>query len=520
MILRGSVSGRYRVSEASAWTCVGSTRAASDLPLADQNRRQSNDLACGRLARHRNWRALRFLCVPVVAMQTAFGNEIKAQTATGSMPIEGVAYDSLAKRPLVGAIVYVVGTDATSTSDERGRFRLVRVPVGNQTIGMQHSAFDSLGLSGTTVRVDVQPKMPRLVLAVPSFPTIWRVLCGETVLNEEATIVFGTVRSATDSQPRSAAVVQGVWTELIGSGRSLASIQQQRMKLSTLTDDRGDYALCGVATGPTLTLRLLNALDDSLPLSEVELPTSIMRVRRQDVFMPRAAAVSLPAVDDSASGARITSTPPSSTGVIAGIITDSVGVPLANATVVVDTMTEVRSGDDGRFFVRNLPSGSHRLAVISIGRRPFVTVVNVMAGDTARITIPIASIQTLDAVNVRATVMSVRLRDFEERKRMGFGDHRDSTEIKQYPSAIEVLKTVNGVTIRQRSRLNFTISIAGCGKPDFRLDGLPSTPEDIALLDTRDIAAMEVYRRTIPTELMSGRGGCPIMVWTKNGLKR
>jgi hypothetical protein len=59
--------------------------------------------------------------------------------------------------------------------------------------------------------------------------------------------------------------------------------------------------------------------------------------------------------------------------------------------------------------------------------------------------------------------------------------------------------------------------VQGCGNLDFRLDGHPSTQEDFALLDPQSIAAVEVYRRTIPAELMSNRG-CPIMVWTKGGL--
>jgi hypothetical protein len=146
--------------------------------------------------------------------------------------------------------------------------------------------------------------------------------------------------------------------------------------------------------------------------------------------------------------------------------------------------------------------------------------VNLLAGDTARLTIPLGSVQSLGAVSVTATILSTRLRDIEERKRMGFGDQRDSTEIRNYPSLIAVLGTINGVRIRQgASRMNVVLNLDGCGAVDYRVDGHPSTIEDIALLDAKDIAAIEVYRRTIPAELMSRRG-CPVVVWTKRGLGR
>jgi Carboxypeptidase regulatory-like domain len=449
-----------------------------------------------------------------------------AQGAPRLVRVEGTAYDSLATRPLPGAFVSATGTGRSTTSDSKGRFRLDSVPEGEHTLTMQHAAFDSLGLSGASVRVVVRNRMPRVTLAVPSFSTLWRAACGAAEIPAEGTLLYGALRDATNNAPLAERAVEGGWTELVGGGRTMESVGQRRWRLSTVTDARGEYVLCGVGMGTPITLRVPRDTSSSGPADSLEVLASMTRVRRQDMLIATAAPQALREVatfgTDSSrtASAPDTTSRPSAVGVISGIVTNAAGTPVGNAAVAVDTFPEVRTNDEGRFFVREVPAGSRQVGVVAIGLQPSTTTVNLLAGDTARLSIPLGTAQSLGAVRVTATILSTRLRDIEERKRMGFGDQRDSTEIRNYPSLIAVLRTINGVRVRQgASRLNVVLSLDGCGAVDYRVDGHPSTIEDIALLDAKDIAAIEVYRRTIPSELMSRRG-CPVVVWTKRGLGR
>ncbi len=464
----------------------------------------------------------RVLCAVLLACGSA---PASAQNAPRLVRVEGLAFDSLTNQPLPGAFISAAGTGRSATSDGKGRFRLDSVPAGEHLLTMQHAAFDSLGLSGASVRVAVRNRMPRVTLAVPSFATLWRAACGDAERPRDGTLLYGAVRDATTNAPLGERAVEGVWTELVGGGRTMKSVGQRRWRLATVTDARGEYALCGVAVGTPIMLRVPRDTSASGPADSLLVPASMTRVRRQDVLVApverSTPLASTPSNPDSARTTPLvdTASRPSATGVIVGIVTNAAGTPVANAAVAVDTLPEVRTNDEGRFFFREVASGSRQVAVVAIGLQPSTTTVNLLAGDTARVTIPLARVQSLEAVSVKATILSTRLRDIEERKRMGFGDMRDSTEIRNYPSLVAVLRTINGVQVRQgASRLNVVIQLGGCA-PDIRVDGHPSTVEDFALMDPQDIAAIEVYRRTIPSELMTKRG-CPIMVWTKRGLGR
>ena len=252
-----------------------------------------------------------------------------------------------------------------------------------------------------------------------------------------------------------------------------------------------------------------------------------------DVLVARAISVTAAAVAttgaarDSMGVALFAATP---TGVISGIVTNAVGVPIANAAIAIDTLAEVRSGDDGRFVVRSVPAGSRQVSVVSLGQQPYTNFVNLLAGDTVRLTVPMSAVQTLEAVNVKATVMSMRIRDYEDRRRTGSGAFRDSTEIRRYPDLSSVLRTVPNVAIRGRGLKGLVFGIGTPGQcaairdqVDFRIDGHPTTVEAIETLDPLSLAVVEVYSRAtkLPGTLMGKlQYQCAVWIWTKLGLSR
>lgn len=425
--------------------------------------------------------------------------------------VEGIAYDSLAGAPLRRAVVTAPTAGRSVTTDDRGRFRLDSMPVGVQVITLQHSAFDSLGLSGTSARVSVRSGMPRVVLAVPSFASLWGAVCQSAVLPNTA-IIFGTVRSTQESNQRQPFAVDGEWDELVGGGRDIASVAQRHWRLRTTTDSLGNFALCGVAREPELLLTLRRDSSATNVIGRAVVNVAQRQVQRHDFTVERTRTTPETQSPTAPSGATLPAR-----SIIRGVIRSTSGQPVANATLRVDSLREVRTTSNGTFLVDSVAAGFPRVSVVAIGMQPYATTVALAEGDTAQLAITLSPVTTLASMKVSATNLSTRLRDIAERQRMGLGAMRDSATIKQYPSVNAVLRTMNGVRIVERSRLQFTLSITGCGKIDVRLDGVPSTAEDLALLDTRDIALIELYRRVIPSELQSNRG-CPLMVWTKRGL--
>lgn len=441
--------------------------------------------------------------------------------AQAIVAVEGVAYDSLARRPLVGAMIAVDGTGRTTISDAKGRFRIDSVPHGTRVFMMQHAAFDSLGLSGTAVRVSVQQKTPKVVLAVPSFETIWRATCGEVKAPKDSGLVFGTVRDAKTLDASAGVAVDGAWIDLIGGGPSLATVGQRRWRHTATTDARGEYALCGIPANTPLTLR---AMHDSVRVTSVELAPTLKRVQRRDLLLSSAiiATTAKSAGAEETSAAMLATAPAGPSGTVIGIVTNASGMPIANAAVAVDTMAEVRTGEDGRFLVRHVPIGTRQVSIVAIGMSPHTTTFDLREGDTTRLAIPMSGVQLLSEVNVKAnTLANVRELTINEHMKLGRGDFRDSTFLKTMPNMSSALGSIANMTVRG-SPYSPTISSSECGGGDFSFyqDGHPITRDEFATIDVQRLAVLEVYKRkrNAPSDLAGGKIGCVIMLWTKSGL--
>ncbi|MCC6243031.1 MAG: carboxypeptidase regulatory-like domain-containing protein [Gemmatimonadaceae bacterium] len=454
--------------------------------------------------------------------------QARAQVPVVTVRVEGEAFDSLAKRPLVGAFIFVAGTGRSATSDARGRFRLDSVPLGEQLFTLQHAAFDSLGLSGATMRATVRNGMSKVLLTVPSFATLWRAVCGNTPAPNDSALIYGNLSTADGGTLTERAIVEASWVDLVGGGKSLAEIGQRRWRRRVETDERGEYALCGVAPSVPLTLRAARSLDDTINVTTLQLEAGASRVQRRDLRLgavrvayvdPAAIARTGTSISDSASsplGAQRAEN--SGTGVVSGVVTNSAGVPLANAVIAVDTLPEVRSGDDGRFRVAGVGIGTRQTLVAAIGMTPQMVTMNVSPRDTTRLVITMQPVQLLDAVRVRAnasTVAGVRVTTFEEHKRLGLGAFRDSTDFVGQTSIVTGLRMIPGLTVRTAPGGRLVLNSQSCGGFRLFVDGHPVSSEELMMLQPSTIAAMETYLRRLIYPSDAVGGGCSIAVWTK-----
>ncbi len=215
-------------------------------------------------------------------------------------------------------------------------------------------------------------------------------------------------------------------------------------------------------------------------------------------------------------------------GAIDGVVTDTNLVSLADATAsILGSSVQVVTGANGRFRILALPAGQYILVVRRLGYAPSSTVLQVVGGDTLRMSFALERIMTaLDTVTVTAKRYSMRMTEFEGRRKAGFGQFMTQGEIEKRNSvftsdlvrtftSVRVLPPSNGpghYAFSIRSGCAFKVFIDGVAVPTpTNLDDLPSP---------MNYAGIEVYSgaATIPLQYKTTGGSfCGVILfWTKD----
>jgi hypothetical protein len=241
--------------------------------------------------------------------------------------------------------------------------------------------------------------------------------------------------------------------------------------------------------------------------------------------IPRCALTPLLLVSAAAALAQ----PPGRVGVVAGVVRLDDTMPLVDALVHVEGRPAIRTASDGHFLVDSVAVGRRRVDVRALGRSPESTTLIVMANDTSRVVITLSTITTLDSVRISApSFRSKLMAQYEQRKKAGWGQFRDSTTIASRPSLASVFTELpfpSMVVREQRGGAPFVYMPASPiiqGVPNclatLFVDGVRSNQSELARYGPTDIAALEVYNRAdvAPMEFQNGKSKCGvIVVWTK-----
>ncbi|MES2178827.1 MAG: carboxypeptidase-like regulatory domain-containing protein [Gemmatimonadota bacterium] len=427
------------------------------------------------------------------------GSRALAQPARAPTALRGVAYDSLRGQALAGAFVTIRGDTRTATSDAQGHFAFDGMTPGGYVLTLQHDALDSIGLSGITRRVELTADaMSEVLLSVPSFATMWKAACAGMAPSDSG-LVYGTIRDASSRSPVPSAQVALSWLNL--SASSIADIRQRRWRFDVASDSAGGFTFCGVPTDASLQL---DARAESQTSGLLTLRPGRLRVHRVDLLLGKNASVA---------GAR---------GMIVGRVTNQAGAPLRDARVVTGEMPEVRSGQQGEFTIRNVPTGTQQVEVLALGMLPVVTLVDVMEADTVVVNARLQRVTTLEGVNV--TALSPRARivsSFEERRQLGLGRFQDSTTIRAHGTLSSVFQEFLGIRVqytRKSASPQYKLLGGSCTVNLF-IDRVRVTDHaELSFLRPDEIAAVEVYARasTVPVEYQTTGQPCgAVAVWTK-----
>lgn len=226
--------------------------------------------------------------------------------------------------------------------------------------------------------------------------------------------------------------------------------------------------------------------------------------------------------------------------VIDGVVTDTLLNPLENADVtVIGTSAKIITGENGRFRMMQVPAGQYLLVVRRIGFAPTSGIIEVPAGDTVRLSYALVrSGMLLDTIRVREQRVSLRMLEFEQRRKAGVGQFvtRDMLERRGSMYAKDFLRNLSSVIVSPLSGDQFAGTVAlskreggsvfgdgaGACAMQVLLDGiiLPRNFNLDLLPPPKQIAGIEVYSgaASVPPQFGGADRRCGVIaVWTRDG---
>lgn len=448
--------------------------------------------------------------------------------------IAGTVYDSLAKRPISGARVWLLPVEppaaaalglaplggtlavaaAVDTADAQGRFEIAAIPAGTYRLAFEDASLDTLGLLPTRYDVRLRPGITVVGdLAVPSLTTLAAgcvVPAGRAPAQHDG-IVLGFVSSASDQRPLANALVRLTWSEIVRS--TVSAHFAQRYAVETRTDSLGFYRLCGL---PDSTVAIVQAAGPHSSTGEIPASIGVLGVVQVNLRLAE--------VD---SGQAVPAP-----GTIVGTVTDSLGHPLQDAQVTLDgSRVETRTDDAGRFRLGGVMAGTQMIEVRRVGldlaRRP----VDVVPDETSVVALTLARAQLLDAMVVTAarTKRNAAVADAVRRHRAGLGVLLLEEQLKGRRTMQALIEGLSGVRtgMSELSSDHQWVALMryGAGECIARVyvDGHEQDYDYLHAMHPDEVAAVEVFVRAAVAPLFTsghsifGRGDTcgSIVLWTK-----
>jgi protocatechuate 3,4-dioxygenase beta subunit len=463
--------------------------------------------------------AISLLVAPVIvgAQEPADGRHIS---------VVGSVYDSVANRPLTGALVQIVRTDElrsarSSTTDSRGRYRIDSIVPGEYFVSFFHAALDSLAVEAPIRRVTLGARDPeRVELGLPGAERVIAALCPRLPPFDSSAVLVGDVRDADTGVPMPGVNVVAEWVDFV--------FQEKRFFVEphaarTATAVSGSFALCGLPSGEVG----VRAMSASRATGRLEVTLEARSIVRRD-FTLGDGTTFVTMTGEAVRGETRTDTLLRGPARLSGTVVNETGRPVSDAIVEVwHTGISAHTNDAGRFELATLPVGTHALEVRRIGFAPQQLPVQLASLLPTSVNVVLEKpVRLLDAVRVSArTLYSRRALEIEQRRRRGFGHFIMREELERYPSSrvTDVLQRVPGVRVYSSPTGDVVAfargqTFSGPCRPTVFLDGHRlGSGEDLNYLATvSSLEAIEVYTSATQAPVEYWSGGCgAIVLWTR-----
>lgn len=296
--------------------------------------------------------------------------------------VVGVVFDSIAGKPLVGAVVQVAipgspSAPRTATTDTLGRYRIVDLSAGRVIVGFYHDELTELGLDAPMRSVELTADRETTVhLAIPSSATIRELRCGVSQPYARGMLV-GSVRDAQTRSAVAGAKLAVHWRAFALDSGDYRVVTERRP--ATIEAD-GAFLVCHLPTDVPLDLAVVAPGHRTVEGTVVNVPA--MGIGRLEVQLTDTALTT-------------------GTAIIRGTVKRESGKAVTSGRVDIKALARDVPIQDGQFVASNVPSGTWVAQARVIGVEPQDVLVTAAesAVSTAAITVGNGP-QRLDAVTV------------------------------------------------------------------------------------------------------------------------
>ena len=441
--------------------------------------------------------------------------------------LQGVAFDSVHREPLIGAIIQVEGTGRFSITDSIGRFLVDSIPPGAYRLMVDHLMLDTLGIALVTPPMSFSANaVTQTYITVPSSETLVAMMCPAARRTLGPGALVGRVREPDTEEPAVGARVSFVWYDADLPGLPAAIRQSQkkvpRVRETTVGPD-GTYRLCGLPEKFEGKLQAQRKDGGATAEVDVAQDDGVLSLRSVSV-----APLVVAAAKDSTGKPRLVA---KGSARVTGRVVNKSGAPVAGARIgLMGASAATTSRTNGEFTLDSLPSGTQALVVRQIGYRPTEVPVELSARSPARVMVRLG-----DFVPELSPVEVVSRRD-EGLQKVGYLDRKRSSggyfltpeqiEKRRATQFTDLMRTIPGLQVQSQGRDAMLTSSRSSGTGSggcvtVYVDGAPwqqLQPGDLdSFIQPDEVAAVEVYSGAqIPAQFMTPGQSCTaVVVWTK-----
>jgi hypothetical protein len=338
---------------------------------------------------------------PAAAQQAAVGRLEGTLVASRDAAPPRAAWVSMVRLDPEGGVTF------NAKPDDRGRFAVESLPAGRYLVQVGTATLDSLDVALPPSELRIQGgQTSRAEFALPAGARLRDAICQGLKLPQGKVAVAGRATDADTDRPIAAASIIAAWTALVFDSAHVRVLPEQRVA-TVLTDEQGDFRLCGVPSDRPLFLPVQHAGRASavvrIEVSEAQ-GASVQHLSLSGTTAPTIAALD--------SVARLTTGGPDSarpelaltgTARLRGVVLGAGDRPLAGAEVHVrDAAAWAETDSAGRYGLDALPAGTQVLVVRQLGYTFAELPVGLRPGQTTTRDVALERVSRLDTMQVRA----------------------------------------------------------------------------------------------------------------------
>jgi hypothetical protein len=419
--------------------------------------------------------------------------------------IVGAVVDSIRRRMLPDATVRVAGTTRSAVSDAQGRFHIDSIPAGEFTLVIEHPMLDSLGYGGISMPTAVvnAGEQAQLLVSTPTYEALHDKRCSRGGLVAGPAMVVGRLLDAESGAPLGGGTVALVYRDN-GENGVVTRVRQGRV------NENGIFAICGLPVPLAGTLQATRGGESTAEMT-IEYASDLL-----------------------ATALFTLGTSGTTRAIVNGKVINRRGDPIAGVQVMVEGgQATATTGEDGKFTLTGLPSGTRKLVARKIGLAAVSMGVNLSSLAPLQITLVADGAQLVQAVHVVGVLEDgLQKAGFTDRVKANRGKFLTPERITELSPIVftDLLTSMTGMKVRSSSRgavvtatRSGSVNANGCITvfiDNSRFHG--NEPGDLdKALAAQDVGAVEFYasESEAPPQFTAPGARCAsLVVWTKTML--